>query len=83
MNKTDKLNQLFEEWENEVPEYKGKFIKDGINDEELFRLSKIKVLFIAKEPNNPKQQAGDFREWWKEGLKTLFRIDWRNGAMVC
>ncbi len=62
MTKTEKINLLFESWEKETPEYTGKFIKDGINNEGLYKEAKTKVLFLTKEPNNPKQEAGDFRE---------------------
>ncbi|MAU14646.1 MAG: hypothetical protein CMH46_03800 [Muricauda sp.] len=84
MTKSEQLNQLFDEWENEVPEYEGKFIKDGINNEDLYLKAKTKILFLTKEPNNPKQEAGDFREWWKEGLKYTFShrlAEWSYGIL--
>ncbi len=84
MTKTEKINLLFESWEKETPEYTGKFIKDGINNEGLYKEAKTKVLFLTKEPNNPKQEAGDFREWWKEGLKYTFShrlAEWSYGIL--
>ncbi|RIV44672.1 MULTISPECIES: hypothetical protein [Flagellimonas] len=84
MTKTEQLNQLFEKWENETPDYQGKFIKDGINNENLYLNAKTKILFLTKEPNNPKQEAGDFREWWKEGLKYTFShrlAEWSYGIL--
>ncbi|MDF0714845.1 hypothetical protein PY092_01690 [Muricauda sp. 334s03] len=84
MTKTEQLNQLFKKWENETPDYQGKFIKDGINNEDLYLKAKTKILFLTKEPNNPKQEAGDFREWWKEGLKYTFShrlAEWSYGIL--
>lgn len=70
--KTDQLNKLFLEWEKEIEEYQGHFIKDGINNEEKFQATKPKILFITKEPNNPKKDEGDFREWWRNELRYTF-----------
>jgi len=83
--KTKKLNSLFEKWEENVPEYKGKFIRDGIIEEQFYNKSSMKILFIAKEPNDPKQEeAWDFREWWKTEIKFTFsyRIaEWSYGLL--
>ena len=59
MTKTEQLNLLFKNWETEIPEYKGKFIQDGINNEDLYLKAATKVLFLTKEPNNPNQEAGN------------------------
>jgi len=74
MTKTERLNELFDRWIREFPEYKGKFIKDGIVDENEYNSQKIKLklLFITKEPNDPHQSAWDFREWWAEEVKYSF-----------
>jgi hypothetical protein len=82
--KTVLLNDLFERWEKAIPEYQGKFVKDGIVDEQQFSTAPIKILFIAKEPNNPKQYAGDYREWWREEIAYTFsyRIaEWSYGLL--
>lgn len=82
--KTEQLNCLFDKWETSVPEYKGKFVRDGIINEELYNKAKHKILFIAKEPNDPTQKPGDFREWWKEELNHSFgyRIsEWSYGIL--
>ncbi len=57
-SKTEKLNELFEEWiENQKDKIeKGKklhkfFAKDGIICEEEYRKSGTRILFILKEPN--------------------------------
>jgi len=72
-NKTELLNQLFFEWENNVDEYKDKFIKDGIIDEALYDEAPIKILFIAKEPNdNEQEESWDFRNLWQEEPKHIF-----------
>ena len=84
MTKTEQLNLLFKNWETEIPEYKGKFIQDGINNEDLYLKAATKVLFLTKEPNNPNQEAGNFREWWKEGLKYTFShrlAEWSYGIL--
>jgi len=83
-SKTQQLNQLFYDWENKIPEYKGHFVKDGINNEDLYNATIPKILFITKEPNNPNQEADDFREWWKEEIRFTFshRIaEWAYGII--
>jgi len=73
MNKTSQLKDLFDQWENSDPTYQGKFTRDGIIDESKFELpSGRKILIIAKEPNDPKHNLKDFRDWWKEELKYAF-----------
>ena len=71
-SKTEQLNELFIKWEKEIPGYKGHFVKDGIINEDLYHQTNPKILFITKEPNNPKQNPGDFRVWWKEEVKYAF-----------
>lgn len=82
--KTTELDLLFKEWENSNPNYKGSFKRDGIIDENNFSKASSKLLFIAKEPNDPKQKSGDYRTWWTEGLKYGFshRIaEWSYGIL--
>ena len=82
--KTEELNKLFQDWENKIPEYKGHFVKDGINDEDLYNATNPKILFITKEPNNPNQETGDFRVWWEKDLKYTFSIriaEWAFGII--
>ncbi len=83
-SKTEQLNQLFDEWEQTVSEYQGKFVRDGIINEQFYETASPKILFIAKEPNNPKQDAGDFREWWKEEIAYTFSYrlsEWSYGLL--
>jgi len=83
-SKTDQLNQLFKNWELAVPEYQGKFVRDGIINEKLYLTASLKILFITKEPNNPEQKPGDFRDWWKDEIKYAFsyRIaEWSYGLL--
>jgi hypothetical protein len=83
-SKTEQLNFLFQKWEEQVPEYIGHFVKDGIIDEELFRNTNPKILFITKEPNNPKKDAHDFRVWWNTELKYAFSLrtsEWTYGIL--
>lgn len=66
------------------PAYKGKYVNDGIINEQLFREQKRKILFVAKEPNNPTQQEGDYTQWWKEELTGVFSINiavWAYGLL--
>ncbi len=72
MKKTEELNQLFIDWQNQFQHYKGKFVSDGIMNEEIYLNAKPKLLFIAKEANNPSQTEGDFRDYWKDGAKETF-----------
>ena len=63
---TEKLNELFKQWEDQIEEYQGKFVRDGIIDEDEWIKTNPKVLFIAKEANQyGNQTTGDFRVDWK------------------
>jgi len=82
--RTELLNLLFDEWEQSILDYKGKFVKDGIINEDRYYSAKPKILFITKEPNNPDQNEGDFRSWWMEEVKYTFayRIaEWSYGIL--
>lgn len=84
MTTTQKLNELFHRWQTEYPEYQGKFASDGIINETLYNNQKLRLLFIAKEPNDPEQNGGDFRNWWSEEVKFSFshRIcEWAFGLL--
>ena len=83
-SKTIQLNSLFNEWEQTVSEYKGKFVRDGIVNENLYQIASTKILFITKEPNNPNEEAGDFREWWRDKIKYAFSCrleEWSYGLL--
>ena len=83
-NKDLELNSLFNEWEEKVPEFKGHFVRDGIINDELYRKARTKILFIAKEANNPNQTEGDFRSYWQNKLRDPFayRIaEWSFGVL--
>ena len=83
-NKTEQLNQLFDEWEQTVSEYKGKFVRDGIINEQFYQIASPKILFIAKEPNDPEQTAWDFRELWKADISRTFSFriaEWSYGIL--
>ena len=78
------LNALFSEWKQKYPKYKGKFISDGIIDEDEYNLANKKILFIAKEANSPNQSAGDFRTWWPKGVRDNFSYrlcEWAYGIL--
>ena len=71
-NINKEIDVLFETLENRDSEYKNHLVKDGIINEDIFISENKKVLFICKEPNNPKKKQWDFREWWKTELKHIF-----------
>jgi hypothetical protein len=85
MEVTQELNRLFDAWEAGYPPYQGCFKRDGIVDEKGYLEQTTKVLFIAKEPNDPSQGTGDFRKWWREhGLQYTFSIrlaEWAYGML--
>lgn len=63
---TEKLNHLFESWENEINGYKGVFVRDGIINEQEWLNTEPKILFVTKEPNQFGHQiSGDFRDDWQ------------------
>ncbi len=72
MGKNELLDKLFDEWENKIPEYKDRFVRDGINDELEYDKASVKILFITKEANNPEQLPDDTRNWWKDGVSGSF-----------
>ncbi|MDA8015492.1 MAG: hypothetical protein MPK09_07810 [Gammaproteobacteria bacterium] len=79
MNKTEKLNNLFDRWvkEHKVPETE--FFRDGIIYEPDYEKQKQKILFICKEPNAPANSAIDFREVWQDPEDKKHRF----GARIC
>ena len=66
-DKKKQLDDLFIEWEDSVPGYKGHFKKDGIINEDLFEIQGLKLLFIGKEPHDEDQSPGNYRKWWGGG----------------
>lgn len=84
MNKNQELDKLFERWIAEFPQYKNKLYKDGIINEQEYERQKTKLLFIAKEPNDPEQNEGDFREFLSKEVRGSFfyRIsEWTYGLL--
>ena len=84
MSKKEKLDQLLTEWEEAIEIYQGKFKRDGIINETLYDKANKKILFITKEANDPSQGPGDFRVWWKEGIRKNFSKNialWSHGIL--
>lgn len=82
--KNDELNKLFNDWEEAIPEYRNKFVEDGIIDENKYNSTSPKILFIAKEPNSPEQKSDDFRVWWSNGVSDNFSYrlcEWTFGLL--
>ncbi|MEP0862296.1 MAG: hypothetical protein HRF52_12750 [Ignavibacterium sp.] len=78
------LNKLFEEWEQKFPNYKGKFVKDGILDEQLYQDAKTKILYITKDPNDPDQTSWDLADLLNQSLEGNFAIrlaEWSYGIL--
>lgn len=60
-----------------LPHFDNPFIKDGINNPDLFAKQQVKVLFIAKEHNyigqpNDETYAADYRVWANQGVYLQF-----------
>ena len=74
MNKTrtQRLNELFAEWKKRTGEEAERMCLDGIVCEENYESANPKLLFVAKEPNNPEGIGFDFRKWWQEEVKYAF-----------
>ena len=80
-SKTDQLNKLFEEWQDRSEE---NIKQDGINNEILYDKTTPKVLFIMKEPNDPKKGADNYRKWWEKTIEGQFSIriaEWSYGIL--
>lgn len=76
------MKQLFTTWESSFPDYKGKFIRDGIINEELYQTAKVKICFLVKEPNDPAQDAWDLANHLNNKFKGGFSIrlaEWSYG----
>jgi len=78
------LEELFKEWKENVDYYNENIVKDGIINEELYDKSSVKVLFIAKEPNDPKRSSWSFQDLWEteEGFRNSFSFriaEWAAG----
>lgn len=81
-----RLDDLFHDWKPG----RSRFHQDGLlcggdADETAWRNARIKILFLAKEPNNPKSAPWDFRTWYHQnGVMYVFghRIsEWAVGIL--
>lgn len=80
MSKTDQLNCLFNCWiKKHYKKCKSKFARDGIINEAEYNRKKPKILFIAKEPNDPDQQGAGFEEWFA----SLGEKNWLFERKIC
>lgn len=64
MDSNSRLNELFKKWEEIFSQDKSSFRHDGVINEEYWNKAPKKVLFLCKEPNDPKQNSGDYRKYW-------------------
>ena len=84
--RTERLNKLFDEWKQKRRKEAECMCLDGIVCEDNYESANPKLLFIAKEPNNPKGPAFDFREEWRREVKYAFAIrlcEWAYGVWNC
>lgn len=84
MTTKTELSKLFDEWENTFPDYKGKFVRDGIINEQLYNAAKIKILFVAKDPNDPDQTSWDLADLLNQYCSGNFAIrlaEWSYGIL--
>jgi hypothetical protein len=82
MTKNEQLNQLFDEWENTNPLYTGKFVRDGIIDEDLFEKQRAKILFVCKESSISNENLRDIRLHGSGSIRFSLSIaDWSYGLL--
>lgn len=84
MSRNTALDRLFDGWAPLYGAEAYQFHRDGIIDEGLYDQAIRKVLFIAKEANNPNGGGFDFRSWWQDDLKWRFshRLEqWAEGVL--
>jgi len=82
MNSRQELEKLFTTWESSFPDYKGKFIRDGIINDELYQTAKVKICFLVKEPNDPTQDTWHLANHLNNQFKGGFSIrlaEWSYG----
>ncbi|MBN8707326.1 MAG: hypothetical protein J0L62_15750 [Bacteroidetes bacterium] len=82
MNSRQELEKLFTTWESTFPEHSGKFIRDGIINDELYQTAKVKICFLTKEPNDEKQQTWNLSDTLNTEFKGIFSIriaEWSYG----
>lgn len=71
--RTQRLNELFKEWEKQWTEEEAeRMCRDGIVCEENYERANPKLLFVAKEPNHPEGSGSDYRKSWKKEVKHTF-----------
>jgi hypothetical protein len=78
------LNKLFDEWENAFPDYEGRFVKDGVINEQLYKTARTKILFVMKEPNDPNQTSWDLAEVFNQscsGNLSIRLAEWSYGIL--
>jgi len=79
-----KLDQLFLQWKNNYGGQSHRFCPDGIINEKEYQRANTKVLFVTKEPNHPRGEGFDFREWYSEDVKYQFAhrlSEWAHGIL--
>lgn len=82
---TERMQAFFEEWKITFPEQSNDLITDGYltDDGAAYREAKTKVLFLEKEPNDPKGGCYALHQIWEKGLKGGFSIrmgEWAAGV---
>ena len=81
--KMQRLNELFEEWKRRRKEEAEFMCLDGIVCEKNYERANPKLLFVAKEPNNPEGRGSDYRESFSKEVKYAFSkrlCEWAYGV---
>jgi len=84
MNLKTELNRLFDEWERSNPEYSNSFVRDGIVNEDQYKMAREKVLFLVKDANDPNRTRWDLANILNDRLSHNFPIriaEWAYGIL--
>lgn len=77
MPRTERLNEMFDRWQNSNPAYADDFSRDGIVNEEKYENASRRLLFILKEPNNHDDPLRNHAMNFAKGLDRS-NATWRN-----
>ena len=81
--RTERLNKLFAEWKQKRKKEAERMCLDGIICEKNYERANPKLLFVAKEPNNPERPGSNYREGFSKEVKHTFSkrlCEWAYGV---
>jgi len=73
----NKFERLFKKWNDMRPDYRDSFCKDGIIDEDKWKATKRKILFVLKETHD---YSGDLRKLIRDEWDIPKSVLWQNIA---